>query len=164
MSEGNLSPTKTQGQDNTTTIPTNPTQKLEITTIIDMMATNVAISDLHISADDYIAYRINGDIVKQIQFGKISNDFMELFLKHLVKSDTDKVAKFRSEKDMDFAYVAKNGMSYRVNAFMKLGKIAIVMRKINAEARKLESLMYEDIAASLTNSILSRKTGLFLVT
>ena len=65
---------------------------------------------------------------------------------------------------MDFAYIAKNGISYRVNAFMKVGKVAVVMRKINAEARALESLMYEDIATSLRNNILARKTGLFLVT
>lgn len=138
--------------------------KLEITTLIDIMANNDAISDLHISADDYVAYRMNGDIIKQIQYGKISNEFMELFLKHLMQSDSDKIAKFWSEKDMDFAYIAKNSMSYRVNAFMKLGKVAVVMRKINAEARALESLMYEDIATSLKNNILARKTWLFLVT
>lgn len=138
--------------------------KLEITTLIDMMATNDSISDLHVSAADYVAYRINGDIVKQTQFWVISSEFMELFLKHLMQSDSDKIAKFWAEKDMDFAYIAKNGMSYRVNAFMKLGKVAVVMRKINAEARALESLMYEDIATSLRNNILARKTGLFLVT
>jgi len=38
------------------------------------------------------------------------------------------------------------------------------MRKINAEARALDALMYEDIATSLKNNILARKTGLFLVT
>lgn len=144
--------------------PASSVPKLEITTLIDMMAGNDAISDLHISADDYVAYRMNGDIVKQTQYGKISNEFMELFLKHLMQSDSDKIAKFWSEKDMDFAYIAKNGMSYRVNAFMKLSKVAVVMRKINAEARALESLMYEDIATSLKNNILARKTWLFLVT
>lgn len=141
-----------------------PVQKLEITTIIDVMATNDIISDLHISAWDYVAYRMNGDIIKQVQYGKMTDEFMELFLKHLMQSDTDKIAKFRSEKDMDFAYIAKNGMSYRVNAFMKLWKVAVVMRKINAEARALESLMYEDIATAVKTNILARKTGLFLVT
>lgn len=141
-----------------------PTEKLEVTTIIDVMQNNEIISDLHISAWDYVSYRINGDIVKQMQYGKISDEFMELFLKHLMQSDTDKIAKFRSEKDMDFAYIAKSGMSYRVNAFMKLWKAAVVMRKINAEARKLESLMYEDIATSIKTNILARKTWLFLVT
>lgn len=67
-----------------------------------------------------MAFRFNGDIVKQTQYGKISSEFMELFLKHLMQSDTDRLAKFWSQKDMDFAYLSKDGTTYRVNAFMKL--------------------------------------------
>jgi twitching motility protein PilT len=138
--------------------------KLEITTLIDIIAKDDTISDLHVSAGDCVAYRMNWDIVKQKQFWIVSTEFMELFLKYLMQLDSDKIAKFWAEKDMDFSYIDKNSVSYRVNAFMKLGKIAVVMRKINADAKPLESLMYEDIATSLKNTILSRKTGLFLVT
>ncbi len=138
--------------------------KLDIVGIIEMVNQNDKISDIHISAGDYVSFRLNGDISKQTQYGKVSSEFMELFLKHLMQSDTDRIAKFWSQKDMDFAYVSKSGTTYRVNAFMKLGKAAVVMRKINAAAKTLESLMYEDIAQSIKNNILSRKTGLFLVT
>lgn len=138
--------------------------RIDIASIIDMANQNDKISDIHISAWDYLAFRMTGDIVKQTQYGKISSEFMELFLKHLMQSDTDRIAKFWSQKDMDFAYMSKNGTTYRVNAFMKLGKIAVVMRKINATAKTLESLMYEDIANSIKKNILSRKTWLFLVT
>lgn len=137
---------------------------IDIDKVIDIMATNEAVSDLHISAGDYISYRVNGEVVKQTQFWLMSDEFMEIALKHLMQSNTDRVAKFRADKDMDFAYVSKSGVSYRVNAFMKLGKVAMVMRKINAKAKQLEELMYEDIAMSLKNTILTRKTGLFLVT
>lgn len=101
---------------------------------------------------------MNGDIVKQTQYGKISTEFMELFLRHLMQSDTDRIAKFWAQKDMDFAYMSKGGTTYRVNAFMKLGKVAVVMRKINAQARALDELMYEDIAQSIKKNILGRKT------
>jgi hypothetical protein len=37
---------------------------------------------------------------------------------------------------------------------MKLGRVAIVMRKINASAKELSSLMYEDIANSIKVNIL----------
>lgn len=83
---------------------------------------------------------------------------MELALRHLMQSDTDRVAKFWAQKDMDFAYTSKTGVSYRVNAFMKLGKVAIVMRKINATAKNIEDLMYTDIADSIKKNILIRKT------
>lgn len=51
-----------------TTQPT-ATQHIDIDKIIDIMASNDAVSDLHIAADDYISYRVNGEIVKQTQFG-----------------------------------------------------------------------------------------------
>lgn len=128
------------------------------------METNDNVSDLHIAADNYISYRVNGEIIKQTQFGKLTNEFMELAIRHLMQSDSDRVAKFRSQKDMDFAYISKSGMSYRVNAFMKVGRIAVVMRKINSSSKQIEDLMYADIADSIKNNILIRKTGLFLVT
>lgn len=62
-------------------------KKLEITTLLDIIAAEDTISDLHISTGDFVAYRVNGDIVKQEQFGKINSEFMELFLKHLMQSD-----------------------------------------------------------------------------
>lgn len=138
--------------------------KIDITGIIDMANKNEKISDIHISAWDFLAFRITGDIIKQTHYGKISNEFMELFLKHLMQSDTDRIAKFWSQKDMDFAYMSRDGTTYRVNAFMKLGKVAVVMRKINAIAKTLESLMYEDVAKSIKDKVLARKTWLFLVT
>ena len=138
--------------------------KIDIAGIIDMANQNEKISDIHISAGDFLAFRITGDIVKQISYWKISNEFMELFLKHLMQSDTDRIAKFWSQKDMDFAYLSRDGTTYRVNAFMKLGKVAVVMRKINAKAKTLESLMYEDVAKSIKEKVLARKTWLFLVT
>ncbi|MEI8090693.1 MAG: hypothetical protein WCG98_00030 [bacterium] len=48
-------------------------------------------------------------------------------------------------------------MPYRVNAFLKTGRIGIVMRKINAIARKLEDLIFSDIAESIKKNILSAK-------
>lgn len=138
--------------------------KIDIAGIISLANQNDKISDIHISAGDFLAFRFNGDIVKQTQYGKISSEFMELFLKHLMQSDTDRLAKFWSQKDMDFAYLSKDGTTYRVNAFMKLWKIAVVMRKINAVAMTLEQLMYDNVATSIKKNILARKTWLFLVT
>lgn len=137
---------------------------LDINKIIDSVSQNELISDIHMSAEHYISYRINGEIVPQTDLGIVSAEFMELTLKHLTKSDSDRMAKFWAQKDMDFAYVAKSGLSYRVNAFMKLGKVAVVMRKINAQAKGLEELIYSDIADSIKKNVLGRKTGLFLVT
>jgi Tfp pilus assembly ATPase PilU len=61
------------------------------------------------------------------------------------------------DKEADFAYVSKSGVPYRVNAFFKTGRIGIVMRKINAVSKKIEELIFSDIAESIKKNILSAK-------
>lgn len=60
--------------------------------------------------------------------------------------------------------MAKSGTPYRVNAFLKTGKVGIVMRKINGTAKNLEELMFTDIAESIKKNVLGAKKGLYLVT
>ncbi len=57
-----------------------------------------------------------------------------------------------------------DGTPYRVNAYFKLGKIGIVMRKINSVAKQVSDLMFADMADTIKQKILSKKTGLILVT
>ncbi|NCQ82539.1 hypothetical protein GW750_07265 [bacterium] len=47
---------------------------------------------------------------------------------------------------------------------MRLGQLAIVMRKINGKAMKLDDIMFEDTAQAIRDNILVRKKGLYLVT
>ena len=42
--------------------------------------------------------------------------------------------------------------------------MAVVMRKISKEPRKLEDIMFADIAESVKKNVLSSQTGLYLVT
>jgi Tfp pilus assembly ATPase PilU len=83
---------------------------------------------------------------------------MDISIKQLMLSDSDRVTKFWSQKDMDFAYTSKNGMTYRVNAYVKQNKTAMAIRKINASAKKLDELMYTDVAENVKKHILERKT------
>ncbi len=122
------------------------------------------ISDLHLAAGEVAAVRYNGDILKLDDLSPITGEWMELTLKTLLQNTPESYTKFWSDKDMDFSFVSKQGVSYRVNAFIKTWKLALVMRKINAKAAKISELMYEDIASTLQNQILAKKAGLFLVT
>ncbi|USN57678.1 MAG: PilT/PilU family type 4a pilus ATPase [Candidatus Peribacteria bacterium] len=111
-----------------------------------------------------MAYRINGDIVRKVEVGIIKNEVVELMLRQLLNGNPQRFDKFLGDKDMDFAYVSKNGVPYRVNAFLKTGRVGIVMRKINRSARVLDELMFKDIADTIKQHILTAKKGLFLVT
>jgi twitching motility protein PilT len=89
---------------------------------------------------------------------------MEIVLRQLFQGNPQRFDKFLGDKEADFAFVSKNGVPYRVNAFFKTGRIGVVMRKINAMAKKLEELIFSDIADSIKKNILSAKKGLYLVT
>lgn len=72
--------------------------------------------------------------------------------------------KFLWDKDADFSYVSRDWTPYRVNAFLKTGRIGVVMRKINSWAKQLEDIMFLDIAESIKKNVLSMKKWLYLVT
>lgn len=131
--------------------------KVNIEKILELIEKNDNISDLHFSGEEPIAYRINGDIVRKTEAGIIKNEAVELMLRQLLNGNPQRFDKFLGDKDMDFAYVSKSGVPYRVNAFLKTGRVGIVMRKINREAKKIEDLMFADIADSIKKHILSAK-------
>ena len=133
------------------------TQTINIETILGLVTGNDAVSDIHLAGEESIALRINGDIQRYEQAGKINSEMMEIILKQLMRGDPKMFDKFMGDKDADFAYIGKDGTAYRVNAFLRVGKIGVVMRKINGRIRPLEDLMFKDIADGIKNNILSQK-------
>jgi len=136
----------------------------DIEQILALIEKNPNISDLHLSWGESISYRSNGEIVREETAGKLSNESMEIVLRQLFQGNPQRFDKFLGDKEADFAYVSKNGVPYRVNAFFKTGRIGVVMRKINAMAKKLEDLIFSDISDSIKKNILSAKKWLYLVT
>jgi Tfp pilus assembly pilus retraction ATPase PilT len=49
-------------------------KKINIESILDLIEKNDNISDLHISGNEPLAYRINGDIVRKTEAGTVSNE------------------------------------------------------------------------------------------
>lgn len=137
---------------------------LNIESILSLIANNNNISDLHLSGGECIAFRMNGEIIRQEQAGKLSNEAMEVILKQLMNGNPKRYEKFLSDKDTDFSYISNDGMPYRVNAFLKTGRIGVVMRKVNGTAKLLEELMFADVAESIKKNVLGMKKGLYIVT
>lgn len=136
----------------------------DIEQILVLIEKNPNISDLHLSWGESISYRNNGEIIREETAGKLSNESMEIVLRQLFQGNPQRFDKFLWDKEADFAFVSKNGIPYRVNAFFKTGRIGVVMRKINAMAKKLEDLIFSDISDSIKKHILSAKKWLYLVT
>ena len=139
-------------------------QTFDIESILSLIAKNPNISDLHLSAWESIAYRLNWSIIREEQAGKLNQETMEIILRQLLQWNPQRYDKFLGDKDVDFAYISKDWTPYRVNAFLKTWRIAVVMRKINQEAKSLEDLMFTDIANSIRKNVLSKTKWLYLVT
>lgn len=132
--------------------------------ILDLIEKNPNISDLHLSAGEVVSYRINGEILREESAGIVSDESMELVIRHLLQKDPQRFDNYLWEKDVDFAYVSHTGVPYRVNAYFRTGKMAVVMRKISKSPRQLEDIMFSDIAGSIKENVLWAKRGLYLVT
>lgn len=137
---------------------------LDIESILKLIANNQNISDLHLSAGEFVAYRLNGEIIRKEELWRIWDENMEILLKQLFKNNPQRYDKFLVDKEADFAYVSKDTTAYRVNAYLSTGRINVVMRKINSTPRQLEWIMFQNISESIKNNVLTSPKGLFLVT
>ena len=137
---------------------------IDIEKILSLIAKNPNISDLHLSSGECISYRLNGEIVREDTAGKLTSEWMELILRQLFQWNPQRFDKFLWDKESDFAYISRDDTAYRVNAYLKTGRIGIVMRKIWKEAKQLEDIMFRDIAESIRENILKKKKWLYLVT
>lgn len=139
-------------------------QDINIEAILSKISWNTSVSDIHIGADDYISFRINWEIQKYDKIGKLPDEYVEIMLKHLLKWNQKAYEKFVGDKESDFSYISNDGTPYRVNAFFKLWKIGIVMRKINSLAKDISELMFSDVAEVIKTRVLTKKTGMVIVT
>ena len=137
---------------------------LDIESILKLIAGNQNISDLHLSAGEFPAYRLNGEIIRKEELWRIWDENMEILLKQLFKNNPQRFDKFLVDKEADFAYLSKDDIAYRVNAYLSTWRINVVMRKINNVPRQLEGIMFQNISESIKKNVLASPKWLFLVT
>jgi twitching motility protein PilT len=140
------------------------TNVFDVQKILEIAEANPNISDIHLSANQAVAFRINGEINRQEDAGVLGIEAMEIIIRQLLDGDPQRFDNFLWNKDNDFAFTSKSGTSYRVNAYFKTGEMAVVMRKIYNEPRQIEDLIFNDIADSIKKNVLSAKKWLYLVT
>lgn len=123
-----------------------------------------SISDVHLAAGEPVSYRRLGEIVFINDMPTVTAADMEMIVKGLLAKHPKGYDTLIESREVDFNFYSSSGSPYRVNAFYKMEKIAVAMRKINYEPLPLETLMYEDVANNVKEKVLNQKTGLFLVT
>ena len=135
----------------------------EKTTVLDNIlayAIKAKASDIHISEWKAIVYRIKKKLHKMEQAWIIDEVKVKIILLEMMNNNSERVKEFMKKKDADFAYVSKDGTSFRVNAFFRLWKVSFVLRRIESKAMKIEDLWLPSWVKKFTHM----KQGLILVT
>lgn len=114
-------------------------------------------SDIHLSAHNRPAYRINGKIVFLNVPVLTSDDVLSVIRKCL---DEDKYNEFIKTGDMDSAVEIPGCGRFRINAYRQCHGPSLAMRTINSKTPELDSLGFPDSV----RKILNFKDGLVLVT
>lgn len=140
------------------------TGNIDIEQILSQISSKENISDIHLATDEPISFRINWEIKKMENLPILKEDMMEMIVKQLMKWNQKAFEQFLADKEADFSYIWSDDTPYRVNTFLKLWKIWVVLRKIDSKAKELKDLMFDDTAASLEKRILAKESWLFLVT
>ena len=79
----------------------------DVEQILALIERDSGISDLHLSGEEAIAYRLNGEIVREEKAGNLSNESIEVILRQLFQKNPQRFDKFLGDRDADFAYISK---------------------------------------------------------
>jgi twitching motility protein PilT len=132
--------------------------QVDIADILDAAIESQA-SDIHMSVDAAISFRIDGSIHKIENIPPLSKEQAEKIIMPLVGSDDLRETLIRT-KELDFSYEHADGTNFRVNVFFRRKKLSCVMRRIANVAFPLETLGVPKAVLKL----LKAKQGLILLT
>ena len=110
-------------------------------------------SDVHLKVGEKPAVRINGKILKVDSQVLTENDILTIC--HSILPEHLKT-NFTFASDLDFAYEVQNCSRFRVNLNRQLGKLALVIRTIPYNIKKISELMLPESIeqfATLNNGI-----------
>jgi len=114
-------------------------------------------SDLHFSAGNLPAMRVDNKIIQMKGEKVIAQSDMEILIKKVLSAE--KQEQLHREKQVDFSLEIKKGVRFRGNVFFQKGNLSMALRLISDKIKSLKEL---NIPESLY-SFVEKKQGLFLV-
>jgi len=114
-------------------------------------------SDLHFSAGNLPAMRVDNKIIQMKGEKVIAQSDMEILIKKVLSAE--KQEQLYREKQVDFSLEIKKGVRFRGNVFFQKGNLSMALRLISDKIKSLKEL---NIPESLY-SFVEKKQGLFLV-
>lgn len=121
---------------------------LSVSPILDFAIKKWA-SDIHITEWSFIVLRVNWKLISLESTWKLEKIKVNQILLELLDEKKDLIKEFLDKKDLDFSYITQSWNSFRVNAFFKLWRVSLVMRKIESKALSFDELMLPDWAREI---------------
>ncbi|HNX91656.1 MAG TPA: type IV pili twitching motility protein PilT, partial [Candidatus Omnitrophota bacterium] len=98
--------------------------------LVDMIKKDA--SDLHITANTPINYRIDGDLVAATDHALSPDDAKSIIFSLL---DDEQILRFEKERELDFAFSISDSARYRANIFYQRGFVGCAIRMIPYKIR-----------------------------
>lgn len=128
--------------------------------LLSNFQSNINISDILLTQWDFITIRLAGDINK-IE-NKVNTEQIDQIIKEILdQNNIWPITTLLNEIDVWYIH---DDQSYRINIFQKSWKKALAIRKLTNFDISLEDVMTIDLAKTIQEKVLKKKSGLFLVT
>ena len=124
--------------------------------LIDMVEKRA--SDLHISANSPMHYRIDNDLVR-LEGGELSREEVQKIVYGFISAE--EVKKFEYEKELDFSFTIEDIGRYRGNLFIQRGNIGCAIRLIPLEILSIGEC---GLPVDIVRNFCRAQKGLVLVT
>jgi twitching motility protein PilT len=116
-------------------------------------------SDLHLKVPARPMIRRHGQLVPLEGGEKLTPEVMEGLVVQML-DDEAKLAEFRADNEVDFAYSIPGLARFRVNAFRQRGSVSIVCRAIPIQIKTVEELLLPPVISELADE----ERGIILLT
>lgn len=121
------------------------------------MAQKKNASDVHLAVGYSPMIRVNGKLIKLTENILKDSDTL-MYMKNMLTDE--QLNTFKSQGELDFAYVSEDNIRCRVNAFKQMNKISIAIRIISSKIKSFADLYLPEKLTEFA----SLQSGLVLVT
>lgn len=122
------------------------------------LAVKKSASDLHIKVSNFPILRIDGKLVPQDVYPKVTTEWIEKSLKEIVNEE--QLKSFREILELDYSYKIPGLAYFRLNLSMQYRTVSMVFRLVNWDIPSIDALGLPNVCKDLV----IKPRGLIIVT
>lgn len=119
-------------------------------------AVRLKAADIFISPGFPPAWKIDGKTMPALTKPLTAEDTTKIVMTTMTKTQWQK---FKTELELNYSIVARNGSRFRVNAYHEQGRVGMVLRQITTEVPTIENMLLPPVL----NELVMKKRGLIIL-